>query len=116
MVNAVDANWNPVHERDAIPLVLTCSDNQRGAAVKLPPLSAGTGSFSVTMKTAGSRTVTATDITDGTKTANSSPAITVNSGAFVNLQLLAPGETAVPGLRPVKREHQRRELQEPLSM
>src|SRR5439155_6650203 len=43
------------------------------------------------------RTVTATDITDGTKTANTSSSITVNAGAFVKLQLLVPGETAAPG-------------------
>ena len=34
---------------------------------------------------------TATDSTDGSKTANTSPSITVNPGAFVKLQLLAPG-------------------------
>ena len=53
--------------------------------------------FSVTLKTAGSRTVTATDVTDGTKTANTSPAMTVNAGAFAKLQILMPGETAAPG-------------------
>src|SRR5439155_2077151 len=60
-------------------------------------LVAGTKTFSVTLKTVGSRTVTATDITDGTKTANTSPAITVNVGAFTKLQILVPGETASPG-------------------
>src|SRR5439155_1672639 len=53
--------------------------------------------FSVTLKTAGSWTVTATDITDGTKTANTSPPITVNPGAVTKLQILAPRETASPG-------------------
>src|SRR5439155_14829301 len=33
----------------------------------------------------------------GTKPASTSPAITVNAGAFTKLQLLAPGETAAPG-------------------
>ena len=47
--------------------------------------------------TAGSRTVTATDVTDGTKTANTSPSITVNAGAFAQLQVLLPGQTAAPG-------------------
>src|SRR5213078_2311756 len=60
-------------------------------------LVAGTQIFSVTLKTAGSSTVTASDVTDGTKTANTSPSITVNVGAFVKLQLLVPGETAAPG-------------------
>jgi hypothetical protein len=57
---------------------------------------AGTRTFSVTLNTAGSRTVTATDITDGTKTANTSAAITV-VGTFTKLQVLVPGETAAPG-------------------
>src|SRR5206468_7429479 len=57
----------------------------------------GQQSFSVTLKTAGTRTLTATDVTDGTKTANTSPSITVNVGGFVKLQLLVPGETAAPG-------------------
>ena len=60
-------------------------------------LSGGTQTFSVKFNTAGSRTVTATDITDGSKTANTSPAITVNLGAFAKLQVLLPGETAAPG-------------------
>src|SRR5439155_487886 len=60
-------------------------------------LVAGTQTFSVTLKTVGSRTVTATDATDGTKTANTSPATTVNGGAFAKLQILLPGETAAPG-------------------
>src|SRR5439155_14030987 len=60
-------------------------------------LVSGTQTFSVTLNTAGARTVTATDVSDGTKTANTSPAITVSPGAFVKLQLLLPGETAAPG-------------------
>ena len=55
--------------------------------------------FSVTLKTAGASTISATD-TNGagtTYTQNVSPSITVGTGAAVKLQLLAPGETAVPG-------------------
>src|SRR5262249_27228454 len=48
-------------------------------------------------KTVGTRTVTASDATDGSKTANTSPSVTVNAGAFVKLQVLVPGETAAPG-------------------
>ena len=58
---------------------------------------AGTQSFSVTLKTAGSSTVTASDVTDVTKTANTSPSVTVNAGPFVKMQVLVPGETAAPG-------------------
>src|SRR5439155_26631005 len=60
-------------------------------------MSAGTRTFAVTLESAGSWTVTATDITDGTKTASTSPAITLNSGAFTRLLVLMPGETAAPG-------------------
>src|SRR5262249_13002323 len=51
----------------------------------------------VTLKTAGNATVTASDLTDNTKTANTSPSFTVNAGAVVMLQILLPGETAAPG-------------------
>src|SRR5207302_3857525 len=34
---------------------------------------------------------------DGSKTANTSPSITVNPGAATKLQILLPGETAAPG-------------------
>jgi hypothetical protein len=94
-VNAVDANWN---------LVSTASDtigiNSSDANASLPANAAfagGTQVFSVTFKTSGTGTMTATDISDGTKTANTSSSITVNAGAFVKLQLLVPGETAAPG-------------------
>jgi len=60
-------------------------------------LVAGTQNFSLTFKTAGTRTVTASNLTHTVITANTSPSITVNAGAFAQLQLLAPGETAVPG-------------------
>src|SRR5262249_7135076 len=53
--------------------------------------------LSVTFKTSGSQTVTATDLDDGTKAANTSASITVNAGVFAKLQLLVPGESAAPG-------------------
>src|SRR5438093_7980725 len=39
----------------------------------------------------------ASDVTDGSKTANTSPAITVNAGAVTKLLVVLPGETASPG-------------------
>src|SRR5207247_9621179 len=39
----------------------------------------------------------ANDLTDSSKTNNTSPTLTVNQGALAKLQLLAPGETALPG-------------------
>ncbi len=93
-VNAVDANWNVVSSTHTV--AITASD----ANATLPTnarLVAGTRTFSVTLNTAGSWTVTATDVTDGSKTANTSAAITVSAGAFSKLQVLVPGEVAAPG-------------------
>lgn len=95
-VNAVDANWNVVTTAPADNIGITSSD----VNATLPAnntLSSGTQTFSVTLKTAGIRTITATNLTDGTKTADTSPNITVVAGAFVKMQLLVPGETADPG-------------------
>ena len=81
-VNAVDANWNVVSSTHAVRI--TSSD----PAAILPAdaaLVAGTRTFSVTLNTPGSRTVTATDITDHTKTANTSPAITVVTPTVITL-------------------------------
>src|SRR5205823_4057592 len=60
-------------------------------------LVAGTKTFSVTAKTADATRVTATDITNGSMTADTSPWTTVDPGAFARLQVLMPGETAAPG-------------------
>src|SRR5205814_9745812 len=60
-------------------------------------LISGTKTFGVTFRTSGSQTLTASDFTDGTKTTNTSPSISVGSGVLVKLQLLVPGETAAPG-------------------
>jgi hypothetical protein len=93
-VNAVDANWNLVSTNHTVGIT---SSDPNATLPSNTALVAGTGIFSVTLRTVGTRTVTATDITDGTKTANTSPLITVNAGAFTKLQILVPGETASPG-------------------
>src|SRR5206468_2996617 len=92
---AVDAAWNVV-----TTVTDTVGITSSGTNATLPAnaaLSSGTKTFSVTLNTVGTATVTATDITDGSKTASTSPSITVNLGAFTKLQLLVPGETAAPG-------------------
>ncbi len=94
-VNAVDANWNLVNSVTHT-VGVTSSDGNATLPANVA-LAAGTRALNITLRTAGTRTVTATDITDGTKTANTSPATTVNPGAFTKLQLLMPGETAAPG-------------------
>lgn len=94
-VNAVDAYWNLVNTVTNAASITTTDVN-----ATLPSnaaLVAGTNTFSITLKTAGAKTITATNVTDGTKTANTSPSITVNPGAFTKMQILVPGETANPG-------------------
>src|SRR5207249_9726463 len=94
-VNAVDANWNTVGSvTDAVGISTSDLNDAHPANAALV---AGTQSFSVTLKTAGNSTVTASDVTDVTKTANTSPSVTVNAGPFVKMQVLVPGETAAPG-------------------
>src|SRR5439155_781259 len=110
-VNAVDANWNVMSNIDTV--AITSSD----ANATMPAnaaLVSGTKTFSVTLKTAGSATLTASDFTDPGKTASLSPSFTasdaagaltsgtsanvlVSAGAYTKLQLIVPGETASPG-------------------
>src|SRR5205814_7367770 len=93
-VNAVDANWNVVNTNDVVAISSSDTNATLPAAAAL---AAGTQTFSVTLNTAGTATITATDNSNGSKTANTSPSITVNAGTFVKMQLLVPGETAAPG-------------------
>lgn len=69
-VNAVNSVWNVVTSAsDTIDITSTDS------SAVLPPDAAlynGTATFSVTFSTAGTFTVTATDVTDATKTAGTS--------------------------------------------
>ena len=72
-VNAVDAYWNAVPSVDGV--AVTSSD----PAAILPPsaaMSYGSATFAVTLETAGPQTFTATDVTDGTKTADTSSPVT----------------------------------------
>ena len=97
-VNGVDANWNLVTSASGILYYINIVSSDANAT--LPgnaDLSSGTQTFSVTFKTAGSATVTASDVLDGTKTPSTSPSTTVNTSVFAKLQLLMPGETAAPG-------------------
>src|SRR5262249_54679443 len=93
-VNAVDANWNVISTNDVVSFA---SSDSNAVLPSNAALLAGTQTFSVTLKTAGTRTITASDVTHVSIAANTSPAFTVNAGAFAKLQLLVPGETAAPG-------------------
>ena len=76
IVNSVDANWNLVNgATDTIDL--TSSDPNFYVvtdSIDLP-LSGGTATFSVEMLADGNGTITATDVTDGSKTAATSPTV-----------------------------------------
>jgi hypothetical protein len=88
-VNTVDANWNLANT-----IVDTVGISGTDARASMPanaPLVSGTKSFSVALNTVGSATVTATDLTDGSKPPNTSSSITVGPGAPKQLAVqLAP--------------------------
>src|SRR5205823_3660483 len=72
------------------------ADDNAAAAGNLT-LVAGTRTLSsFTFKTAGTRTITATDAA-AALTASTSASVTVNVGAVTKLQILLPGEVAAPG-------------------
>ena len=94
-VNAVDDNWNVVSTVTDV-VGITSSD---GSAV-LPAnaaLAGGTRTFGVTLQTVGSSTLTATDITDGTKAPDTSPSITVSDPATGAYRSAATGNWNVLG-------------------
>src|SRR5947209_13832631 len=90
LVNAVDANWNLISTNDTVAITST---DTNAALPGNAALVSGTNSFNVTLKTAGSATVTASDVTHSGITSNTSPSITVGVGTFAKLQVLLPGQT-----------------------
>lgn len=93
IVNAVDNNWNRVSNTHTIRI--TSND---GTAI-LPanaPLSAGTRTFPITLNASGNFTLTAVNVTDGTKTSNTTPAITVLNDEIPGVNVYG----SVPGLNP----------------
>src|SRR5205085_7413944 len=77
-------------------VALTSSDTNATLAGSTA-LTNGSLSLNVTLKTAGSATLTASNVTHSAILTNTSPAIPVTPGTFAKLQLLVPGETAAPG-------------------
>src|SRR5262249_38941712 len=57
----------------------------------------GTKIFGVTNRTAGVQTWTVSDVSDSSKASATSSPISINAGAYAKLQLLVPGEAAMPG-------------------
>ena len=93
-VNAVDADYNLINTNDTVHI--TSSDPHAGLPAD-GALSGGTMTLTVTNRTVGSWTVTASDVTYPGIAADTSSAVAVGVGAFVKLQVLLPGETAAPG-------------------
>src|SRR5262249_49244215 len=79
-VPAVDTNWNVVNTvGDTVGI--TASDSTATLPANAA-LAFGSQTFTLFFGTNGSFTVTGTDLTDGTKTASTSPAIPVNAAQF----------------------------------
>ncbi len=97
-VNAVNANWEVDPGASATDDIKITSTDPNAVILATSTLSSGTKIFSVVLKTAlTNRTITATNTTDGTKTANTSSYVSISAGAYAKLQMLLPGETAAPG-------------------
>src|SRR5260370_36071276 len=97
-VSESDATWNVVSNvTDTVGLSSSDTNASLPSLVSLPLLNLATTNLSVTLKTAGTTTLTASDASDPSKNAYTSPSIAVNAGALTKLQLLVPGETAKPG-------------------
>jgi hypothetical protein len=96
-VNAVDANWNV--NTNPVDVVQISSSGPNPVLPSNTALSSGTAVLSVTFRTATSAgwTLTASDFSDNTKTANTSASVPVVAGVFTQLQLLVPGESASAG-------------------
>src|SRR5437899_12669778 len=79
-VNAVDAYWNLVNTvTDTVSLTSSDTSATLPAAAAL---AAGTTNLMVAFNANGTFTLTATDLTDGSKTASTSPAISVSGAQF----------------------------------
>jgi hypothetical protein len=96
IANAVDAYWNVVNSVTNLAGITT-SDTNATVPVNAP-FSGGTRALSLTLITAGNQTVTASDLTDGTKAPNTSPPTAVNPAAANKLVIAAqPSGSAIAG-------------------
>lgn len=94
-VRAVDSDWNLV-ETATDTVALSATDTN--ASFPGPfALTAGTGTFSVVLRTAGTHVITAADITNASITPATSTTVVLAPASLQGLQILVPGETHVPG-------------------
>jgi hypothetical protein len=100
-VNEVDTNWNVVSSSDTVQI--TAGGDADAILPANTALSAGTVTLAVTNILAGSgKTLTASDVSDGSITSNTSSNYTVVPAAATRLVILAPGESLTPGVSPGK--------------
>ena len=93
-VNAVDDNWNKISSTNIIAIT---SSDVNAVLPSSAALVSGSNTYSIILNTSGTSTVTATNNTNGSISANTSPSTTINAGAINKLQILMPGEAAAPG-------------------
>src|SRR5439155_1428643 len=87
-----DANWNVMSSTDTVGITSTDTN----ATLPLnAALASGTQTFNVTLKTAGTKTLTASDITTPAKTPDTSLGITVNPGVLSNFLVEKDGGGAI---------------------
>ncbi len=94
-LRAVDAYWNLVsgiNDRVA----LTSTDAFAGMPAETTLVN-GQRLLPVTLYKTGAQTITATDVDNGSITANTSSPVNVTGGPFAKVLILAPGESPAPG-------------------
>ncbi len=95
-VIAVDAYWNRITTvNDNVEVTTTDPNGTKSATLALA--SGLRTNYTVTLRTQGITSLTATNKTNGAIIAYTNSNVNVISGGFVKLQILVPGETAAPG-------------------
>src|SRR5439155_270661 len=92
-----DADWNVITSAPTDTVGITSTDTNATLPANAA-LASGAQTFNVTLKTVGggSQTLTASDITNGAKSPNTSPGITVNPGVLNNFLVEAAVGGAIP--------------------
>src|SRR5439155_63612 len=105
-VYATDAYWNPLPSGDNVRVVSN-TDPAETVSPSSGVMSNGFRTFTVTLNTVGTQTLTASDLTNGSISATTVAGIqvipagtngfVVNPGPLYGLQVILPGETALGG-------------------
>jgi hypothetical protein len=101
VVNVVDSNWNIVPTASLSVRLSNNTDVYSSAIIQ--PLTNGTTTFNFHLYTATTTTTFTAQRTSGQAIASptsTSANMTINASSATRLQVLVPGETAVPGMPP----------------